>query len=326
MSVKVIDVRQRLENIGAVIHHDDAARTSHRSDGSQTVKIDRDIFDAPIKILSVAGFSLKSLISPQNFCRGTSGNNCFQRPTGAHTAADIVNQLSHRDGSALKLVIARFLHMSRNTEDPGASVIRRSDLRVFIAAHVDRMLHVTERFDVVDGRRTLIKPEDSGKIRWFDPRLCPLPFVRSDQTGFLPADVSSGSSINMNIARVPGTEDIFSKEIFLPGFLERAIEDLCPFGHLAADVDKGCLSLNRKARYKNAFDQLMRIFMNNLTILKSARFGFVGIADQINRFARLPVEKPPFGAAGKSRTATSADICFRNLLAKVLRLFLQSLF
>ena len=51
----------------------------------------------------------------------------------------------------------------------------------------------------------------------------------------------------------------------------------------------------------------MRILVNDVAILERARLGFVGVADEIDRFLLVRLDEAPLHAAGKSGAAAAAQ-------------------
>src|SRR5207247_517677 len=86
-----------------------------------------------------------------------------------------------------------------------------------------------------------------------------------------------------------------------------AFQDLRAFGKLTANVDVGRPGVESETGNKNAFNELMRILVNNVAILKRARLGFVGVADEINRFLLVSLDETPLYAAGKAGAAAAAQ-------------------
>src|ERR1035437_5949375 len=311
--VKFGKVRERPDNIHAVIHHDDRARTAHRTGGGKRIKIVRQIehvgLDQNLFTLGVLFLELKFFTGLQNFRGRTAGNNRFQLAPIAQSAAKfrVVDEFANRRLTDFDFVVAGAFYMAAQADDARAGVVRRAELGKFRAAHRDDVLHVAERLDVVDDGRAHPQAEHRRKIRRLDARIRPLAFERFDEAGFLAANVSARAAMDVNFQIVTGAENVFAEEIFLAGFLDGAIQNFRAFGHFAAYVNVGELHVVREARDDHAFDQLMRIFVHDLAILECARLGFIRITNQINRLAALAVNETPFESAGKTRAAATAQ-------------------
>jgi hypothetical protein len=61
------------------------------------------------------------------------------------------------------------------------------------------------------------------------------------------------------------------------------------------------------ARDNHALQQLVRVFVNDLSVLERARLRFIRVANQVNRFAAFAIHERPFQAAGKAGAAASAQ-------------------
>ena len=64
--------------------------------------------------------------------------------------------------------------------------------------------------------------------------------------------------------------------------------------------------IKRITRDQHPFEQLVRIFVNNVAVFECARLGFVGVADQIHRSLFVRLDKAPFQTAGECRSAAAA--------------------
>ena len=209
--------------------------------------------------------------------------------------------------------------MAAQADDARAGVVRRAELREFRASHRDNVLHVAERLDVVDDGRAHPQTEHGRKIRRLDARIRTLAFERFDEAGFLAANVGACAAMNVNFQIVARAKNIFAEKIFRARFLDGAIQNLRSFRHFATDVDIGQLHVVREAGDDHAFDQLMRIFVHDLTILERARFGFVGIANEINRLAALAVNEAPLQSAGETSAAATAQAGDFHVLTDLFR-------
>ena len=93
----------------------------------------------------------------------------------------------------------------------------------------------------------------------------------------------------------------------LPRFLDRALEDFRALREFSADVDVRGVRIERITGDQHSFEQLVRIFVNDVAVFECARLGFVGVADQIHRPLFVRLDKAPFQTAGESRSAAAAE-------------------
>src|SRR5262249_45831345 len=161
----------------------------------------------------------------------------LELPSGQRAAADFVEQLAERDLADLVFEVTRLLHVAADAEDARAGVVRRADLRVGVAAHLDDVLHVAERLHVVHDRRALIETEHRGKIRWLDARIRPLALERFDQARFLAADVRARAAVDVDLAAVFRAEDFRADEIRRARLRDRLFQNPRAVRHFAADIN-----------------------------------------------------------------------------------------
>ncbi len=147
------------------------------------------------------------------------------------------------------------------------------------------MLHIAESLHVVDDGRALIKAKYGGEIGRLDPRIGPFALQGFYQSGFFAANVGTCTAMNDQIARIVQTQDLFTTEALFLGLGNGSLQNAGAFEKLGPNVNESLLGLDRISSDHHALDKLMRILVNDLTILESSRFGLVGIADQIDRFA-----------------------------------------
>jgi hypothetical protein len=152
-----------------------------------------------------------------------------------------------------------------------------------------------------------------------DARIRTLAFERFDETRFLAADISTRATMNVHLQIVTAATNIFTEETFGPGFFQRFIQDFCAVHHFATDVDVGEMHVVRKTRDGHAFEQLVRILIHYLPVLERAGFGFVRVADEIDRLAALAVNEAPLEAAGKTCATTTAQAGNFHVLADLFR-------
>ena len=90
MRVELRDVQRGLDDVRRLVEHDDSARTGHRPDLAQRFEIQRHI----------------DLVRRDHGHGTAAGNHAFQRFAALDPAADVIDQLPHRDLAHFKFVIA----------------------------------------------------------------------------------------------------------------------------------------------------------------------------------------------------------------------------
>ncbi len=109
--------------------------------------------------------------------------------------------------------------------------------------------------------------------------------------------------MNVELNVESGPENVFAEEIALPRFLDRAFEDFGAVREFSADINVRGVDIKRVTRDQHSFEQLVRIFVNDVAVFECARLRLVGIADQIYRSLFVRFDKAPFQPAGESRPA-----------------------
>src|SRR5205823_2506601 len=146
---------------------------------------------------------------------------------------------------------------------------------------------------------------------------------RFDEPGLLAADVGARASMHPEVEIEAAAEDVFAEEILFASFFKRAVQNLRALSELAADVNVSELHVVRPTREDHPFDELVRVFVDDLAVLERARLGFVGVANEVNRLAAFAVHERPLESAGKSRAAATAQAGLHDLVA---HLFLRRYF
>ena len=130
---------------------------------------------------------------------------------------------------------------------------------------------MAERFDIVDDRRAHVETERGGKVRWLDARVWALTFERFDEASFLAADVGTGTAVDIELKIKARSKDVFADEIFCACLFDRALNDQRRFRELLTQVNISRVRAHREGRDDHAFDELMRILMEDVAILEGTR-------------------------------------------------------
>src|SRR5437667_1156565 len=212
--VKLGYVRQRLDDVGRIVHHDDGAGAAHAARLRQRIKVVGQIQQVHLDGCGLAvgsfAFEFEFLARLENFGRGPAGNDGFELAASFQAAAEcrIMDQFAERDFADFDLVVARFADVAADADDACAGVVRRAELRVFRGAHRDDVFHRAEGLDVVDDRRAQVETEDGREVRRLDARIGAFAFERFDQAGLLAADVGARPAMDVDLEVVAGPEDV----------------------------------------------------------------------------------------------------------------------
>src|ERR1700676_4697037 len=84
-------------------------------------------------------------------------------------------------------------------------------------------------------------------------------------------------------------------------------EDSRTRGEFAPYIDVRDTRIDGETGDQDAFEQLMRVLVDDVAVLKSPGLGFIGVRDQVNRLLLIRLDKAPLHAAGKPGAATAAQ-------------------
>ena len=229
----------------------------------------------------------------------------------------VENQLAERGFANLDLVVAGPPDLAAQADDARAGVARRAQRGVRVTAHLQHVPDVAERLDVVDDGRAHVQAKHGREVRRLDTRVRPLALERLDEAGFLAANVRARAAVHVDLKIVAGAANAPAEEALGPGLVDGSVEDSCALGKFAANVNVGQLHVVGVARQDHALDELVRILVDDLSVLERARLGFVGVTDEINRLAGLAVDEIPLHAAREASAAAAPQPRDQHLLADV---------
>ncbi len=267
----------RLDDVGGLVHDDQAAGAERRFLVAHAVKVHDGIHHV---------FAL------DDRARCTAGNNRQQIvPAAANAAAVLFDQITERNAEAF-FDDARRVHMARNLEQLGADIVRASDGREPGRATTQDRRRNGNRFHVVHGRRAAIKAHICREWR-LQTRLALLAFKAFEQSCFFATDVSTGAVGYENI-HIPAALVALAEQTGLVALVDSGLQRFTLTHELAANINIGSVCAHGATGDYAAFDQRMRIVAQNFAVLAGARLGFVGIDDQIMRatVALLRHERP----------------------------------
>jgi hypothetical protein len=140
-------------------------------------------------------------------------------------------------------------------------------------------------------------------------------FQRADQGRLLTADVATSTDVNMHCEIETTAENVRPQIPFFLAVFDRFAQPLCRFMVFRPNKNVGYVCLQCVGGQNHALDQLVRIALHQESILKSARFHFVGIANEV--FVPVGIRcvayvfhrhEAPLHTGGEARAATSAQV------------------
>jgi hypothetical protein len=213
-------------------------------------------------------------------------------PAAAHAAGVGFDQLLERDAHLL-FDIARLLDVPGDAEDLGAGVLGPAEAGPPGRATAQNLGCDGDGLDVVDRRGAAVEAHGGGERR-LEARLTLLAFQALEQRGLLAADVGAGTAVDVDVVVKAGVAGVLADQPGLVGLVDRLAHALGLAVELAAHVDVAGIGAHRETGHQAALEQAVRVVAQDLPVLAGARFGFVGVDDQIARpaVALLGHERP----------------------------------
>ena len=185
------------------------------------------------------------------------------------------------------------LDVAAEAHEAGAGIIRCAEFGKGFCPHLHYVFHIAECLHVIDDRRAHVEAEGGGEVGRLDARIGTLAFEALNQAGFLTANIGAGAAVYVNLQIVSAAEDVLAEVALGTRLGEGVVDDLRAFGEFAADINVGEVHVVRPAGNDHAFDELVRVLVNDLLVLERARFGFVRVANEINRLGIRMADEAP---------------------------------
>lgn len=149
---------------------------------------------------------------------------------------------------------------------------------------------------------------DISRERWLETRLALLSLKTLDERRLFAADVRSSPTMQVNVEVISATTSVFAEESGLVGLVNGLLNVRSLLVEFSANVNVSCAGIHGATSDETAFDELVRISTQNLTVLAGTRFTLVGVHDEIP-WSRvlLPtwlVHETPLETTGKASTTT----------------------
>ena len=181
--------------------------------------------------------------------------------------------------------------VAAHAEQARARVVWGADPGECLAAHRGNVPHMAQGLHIVDDGRALVQAEHGRKIRRLDSRVRAFALQRLDHARLLAANVGAGAAVDVDLARIAGTENVRPDQVLCARLGDGLFENPRPFRKLAADVDIRLHHLVGPAGDHDPLDQLVRILVDDVPVLEGPRLGLVGVDDEVDRLAALAINE-----------------------------------
>ena len=276
---------------GALVFvHDDEAARSH--DGAQLD--DGLVIDRCVQVLdrdAAAG--------------GTAQLGCLVLLPAGDPAADVIDDGPQR-GSHRDLHEADVVHVSGEREDLRPLAFFRADAGIPGAAAEHDLPDVGEGFHVVQDARLLPETGDGGE-GGARSRHAAFALDRGHQGRFLAADEGAGALVDLQIKVKAGPEDVLSQEAVLSGLVDGDVQAVDGQRILGAAVDVTLMGSDRPGGDDHAFQNGVRVRLQDAAVHKGARVAFVGVAQDVFNVAGGSGGKLPFHTGRETSAAAAAE-------------------
>ena len=314
MGVETVDVVHGPGHGAGVVHDDDRAGTGHGAVLGDAVQIQRNVEEGDFSHGAVRILHFVFRIRAHDLGGGASGYHGLELAPVPRAAADVIQQFAEGHGAGDDFIEPRTFDVAGNPDDAGAGGTFGPFLAVGFSSHGHDVFHLAEGFHVVDNGGASVQADGGREVGGLDAGIGAIPFKGVEQGRFLTANVRSRSAVQVDFQIIAGPLDIAAQEAAFAGFLKGFEHDFRGDGKFFAHVDISLMSPHCVAGDDHSFNELVGILVDNVAVLERAWFGFVTVANQVNRLRVVRRNEGPFHAGGEPRAATAAKTGFFHLV------------
>ncbi len=312
VGVELVQVVEGPDHVTRVVHDHDAAAADHGASGLERGGIHREIQERSFLVdhLSIGAFDLEfeNLAGAEDFGRAAAGDDGLEGASGFEAPADIVDEFAESDCAAGEFVEAGTHDIAAHAHSARTAVAWGAHFGIFFRAHGKDVLHMADGFHIIHDGWLHVEAEHSWEIRGLDTRVGALAFEGFQQAGLLTTNVGAGTLVDVDVEVKAGAEDVFAEKTFRACFFDGVPNDLGRFGKFAADVDVGEVNICGEGGNGEAFDELVRVLVEDVAVLEGAGLGFVAVDNDVVVFAVVVFDEAPFGSGGEAGSASAAQV------------------
>ena len=230
-----------------------------------------------------------------------------------HPAAQVVDQL-HQGQAHRGLVDTGPLDVATEAVQLGTAVLGvGADGGKPVSAVLDDRRHAGQGLDVVDRARmaphAVLRRE--GRL---DSRVAPPALQRGHQRGLLAADVGPRAAVHYQFAVPAAAQDVLARVALGVGLFDSPVQQFGLAHELAANIDEADVGVDGEGRDDAAFENQVRVLLDQQPVLEGARLGLVGVDQHVVRLGLLLGHEGPLQPRGEAGAAATAQPGLLHLL------------
>ena len=237
--------------------------------------------------------------------RGTADLHSLELLACGRPAAHVEDHGAQR-GAHGHLDQTRALDLPAEREDLGALAGGGADGGVALGALAHDYRDVGQGLDVVDDRG-LGEQAALRRVGRPRPRHTAPAFDAVHERGFFAAHERAGAHLDVELQVEPAAHDVVADEAVGRGARDGLAQTLHRQRVFGANVDVGVFGADGVGGDHHAFQQLVRIALDQRAIHEGTRVTFVGVADQVLLVTGLGESHLPLAAGGKAAAAAAAQ-------------------
>ena len=311
VAVEVGKAGDGADDVGGLVHDNDGGGTETRLGVLEGIKIHQ---------LFVANLLW------QDWRRRTTWNDSLQVvPSATDTTTVLVDKLTEWDRHLL-FNGTWVVDVPGDTEELGTGVALAAEASEPVTTSSADGWCDSNGLDVGDGRWASEKTDGCWE-RWLKTWLSWLALEGLDQGSLLSADVSTHSTVDVNIEVVAGATGILADETVLVRLLDSALQNSRLVVELATNVDVCSCAVHGTSSDQTSLNQLVWVLAHNFSVFAGSWLSLISVNNQVSWLVvllpALEVHERPLEArweTGATTTSQSGRLDLRNNLCPMLAL------
>src|SRR4051812_31692509 len=172
--------------------------------------------------------------------------------------------------------------MSAKAEEAGFAALPRGGISEIFAAHKNDVRDGSQALDIINDSGAAPESDD-GRERRTDARNAALSFQRFHQCRLFANFIGAGAGVPITIEPFAGAEDVVTKKSLGVSVVNRLLHYGEQVAILAADVDVSLLCANGESGDDHAFDDRVRVLLEDQAVFAGSWLGFIAVHQNVFR-------------------------------------------